>query len=67
MKVSELKKKLNDKAKEDLIKDILDLFQKNQFVKDYYISQESDDLNSPIFLKQKEIIESGLYKKEAII
>ena len=61
MKISELKKKLNAKGKEDLIKDILDLFKKNQFVKDYYISQESDNSNSPIFLKQKGIIENEFF------
>jgi hypothetical protein len=61
MKVSELKKKLNAKGKEDLIKDILDLFKKNQFVKDYYISQQSDNSNSPIFLKYKEIIEKEFF------
>jgi len=61
MKVNELKKKLNSKAKEDLIKDILDLFKKNQFVKDYYIAQESDNSSSPIFLKNKEIIEKEFF------
>ncbi len=61
MKVSELKEKLNAKGKEDLIKDILDLFKKNQFVKDYYISQGSDNSNSPIFLKHKDIIEKEFF------
>lgn len=61
MKVNELKKKLNSKAKEDLIKDIIDLFKKNQFVKDYYIAQELDNSSSPIFLKHKEIIEKEFF------
>jgi len=61
MNVSDLKKKLNAKGKEDLIEDILDLFKKNQFVKDYYISQESDNSNSPIFLKHKGIIEKEFF------
>lgn len=56
MKVTELKIRLKDKSQEELIKDILDLFKKNQFVKDYYISKYSDDSNSPILSKQKDII-----------
>lgn len=63
MKVNELKKKLNAKSKEDLIKDILDLFKKNQFVKDYYLVQKSDKNNSPVFLKHKEIIETEFFPK----
>lgn len=48
-------------SKDDLVKDILDLFQKDQFVQDYYISKESDNSNSPIFLKHKEIIEKEFF------
>lgn len=48
-------------TKEELVKDILDLFQKNQFVKDYYISKEADNSSSPIFLKHKEIIEKEFF------
>ncbi len=58
MKVTDLKKKLKDKSKEDLIKDILDLFKKNKFVKDYYISKDLDDSTSPILSKHKDIIEN---------
>ncbi|WP_136796425.1 DUF6155 family protein [Desulfosediminicola ganghwensis] len=61
MKVSDLKKKLDAKTKEDLIKDVLDLFKKNQFVKDYYIEKESDNQKSPVFLKHKEIIEKEFF------
>jgi len=61
MNVSELKKKLNAMEKEDLIKDILGLYKKNQFVKDYYTSQEADNSDSPIFLKQRGIIEKEFF------
>jgi hypothetical protein len=64
MKTPELKKKLNAMTKEDLIKDIIDLYTKNQFVKDYYISKQTDGSNSPIFLKHKEIIEREFFPKK---
>jgi len=64
MKVTELKKILKELSKEELSKDIVDLFKKNEFVKDYYISKyEADDCLS-ILIKHKDIIENEFFPKK---
>jgi len=60
MKINELKKALKDSTKEDLIKDIVDLFKKNTFVKDYYDSKYSTD-NLSILNKYKDIIRNEFF------
>jgi hypothetical protein len=59
MKINDLKRNLKELTKEDLIKDIVDLFKKSEFAKDYYISKYSTDNNSlPLLNKYKEIIQN---------
>jgi hypothetical protein len=61
MKITELKKHLKESSKEQLIKDIVDLYKKNEFVKDYYSSMFGND-NSPLVLaKYKGVIENEFF------
>ena len=57
MKINDLKRKLKDSTKEDLIKEIVDLYKKNSFVKDYYITKYDDENSISVLIKYKEIIE----------
>lgn len=61
MKIKELKNILNALPKEQLIKDIVDLFKKNEFVKDYYTSQYGDNNSSSVLIKYKDIIENEFF------
>ena len=61
MKITELKKHLKESTKEQLIKDITDLFKKNEFVKDYYLSKYGDDNSQSILTKYKKIIEHEFF------
>ncbi len=61
MKITELKKHLKESTKEQLIKDIADLFKKNEFVKDYYLSKYGDDNSQSIIPKYKKIIEHEFF------
>jgi len=61
MKITELKKHLKESTKEQLIKDIADLFKKNEFVKDYYRSKYEDDNSQSIITKYKKIIEHEFF------
>ena len=61
MKINELKKVLKDSTKEDLIKDIVDLFKKNNFVKDYYGSKYNTDNTLSILNKHKDIIKNEFF------
>ena len=54
MKINELKRNLKEATKEQLIIDIADLFNKNEFVKDYYNSKYGDDNSLAILIKHKE-------------
>jgi len=61
MKINDLKKNLKELTKEELIKSIVDLYKKNDFVKDYYSSKYADGSNLSILIKHKDIIESELF------
>jgi len=61
MKIIELKRTLKESTKEQLIKDIVDLFKKNEFVKDYYNSKYGDDNSLSILIKHKDIIENEFF------
>ncbi len=63
MKINELKSNLKESTKEQLIKDIADLFKKNEFVKDYYNSKYSDDNSLSVLIKYKNIIENEFFPK----
>ena len=61
MKVTDLKKHLAQQSKEDLIKEIADLYRKNAFVKDYYETKYSSDSGASILEKHKEIIDHEFF------
>jgi len=61
MNINELKRNLKESTKEQLIKDIVDLFKKNEFVKDYYNSKFSDDNSLSVLIKHKDIIENEFF------
>ncbi|SER23055.1 hypothetical protein SAMN05421690_101370 [Nitrosomonas sp. Nm51] len=61
MKTGELKRKLKESTKEQLIKDIVDLFKKNEFVKDYYDSKYGNDNSLSVLVKHKDIIENEFF------
>ena len=63
MKVNDLKKNLKDSSKEELIKEIIELFKKNSFVKDYYILKYDTESNSSVLDKHKDIIENEFFPK----
>lgn len=56
-----MKRNLNESTKEQLVKDIVDLFKKNEFVKDYYKSKYGDDNSLSVFIKHKDIIENEFF------
>jgi len=61
MKISALKRQLNESTKEQLIKEIADLFKKNDFVRDYYNIRYGDDHSLSVLMKHKEIIENEFF------
>ncbi len=61
MKINDLKTALKDSTKEDLIKSIMDLYKKNDFVKDYCILKYSEGNNSEILSKHKNIIKNEFF------
>ena len=61
MKINELKRNLKESSKEQLIKDIVDLYKKNEFVKDYYCSKYSEDGDISLLIKHKDIIEHEFF------
>lgn len=63
MKISDLKRNLKDATKEDLIKDIVDLFNKDPFVKEFYSIKFCNDSTSSILIKHKDIIENEFFPK----
>lgn len=63
MKVTELKKCLNDASKEELTKQIIDLFKKNDFVKDYYEIKYNSNNQASVLEKHKEIIKNEFFPK----
>ena len=58
MKLNELKKNLNQASKENLIKQISDLFKKNAFVKDYYTIKYDEEQSLAVLARYKDIIEN---------
>jgi len=64
MNITELKKHLKDATKEELLKDIVDIYKKNEFVKDYYVSKYSADSRSLVLAKYKEIIEYEFFPEK---
>ncbi len=61
MKINEFKRNLKELTKEQLIKDIADLYKKNEFVKDYYCSKFGNDNSLSILIKHKDIIENEFF------
>lgn len=63
MKINELKKHLNDASKEELTQQIVELFKKNDFVKDYYKLKYNAEYSSAVLTKQKEVIKNEFFPK----
>jgi hypothetical protein len=63
MKINDLKRNLKDLSKEELIKEIVELFKKNSFVKDYYILKYDIENKSSVLDKHKDIIENEFFPK----
>ena len=63
MKISDLKRNLKEATKEDLIKDIVDLFNKNPFVREFYSIKFCNDSSLSILIKHKDIIENEFFPK----
>ena len=61
MKVSDLKRNLKELTKEELIASIIDLYKKNEFVKNYYSSKYADGSDLSVLIKHKDIIESEFF------
>lgn len=61
MKISELNKNLKEATKGQLIKDIVALYKKNEFVKDYYNSKYCEGNDGALLIKYKEIIEHEFF------
>ena len=61
MKISELRKHLKESGQDLLIKDIVDLYQKSEFVEDYYITKYNADNSLTVLIKYKEIIEHEFF------
>lgn len=61
MKINDLKKNLNELTKEELIKSIVDLYKKNEFVKDYYSSKYADSSDLSVLIKHKSVIENEFF------
>jgi len=61
MKINELKINLKESTKEELVKDIVDLFKKSEFVNDYYCSKYSDEGDISLLVKHKDIIENEFF------
>ena len=62
MKMNALKKHLSDESIDELTKQIIELFKKNDFVKDYYKLKYDSEYNSAVLAKQKEIIKISYEK-----
>ena len=61
MKINELKNHLKETTKEELVKDIVDLFKKSNFVKDYYSIKYYQDNNFSVLNKHKDIIKNEFF------
>jgi len=64
MKVNDLKRNLKNSSKEELIKEIIELFKKNSFVKDYYILKYDSESNSSVLNKHKDVVENEFFPKK---
>lgn len=63
MKVAELKKHLASSSKEDLIKQAIELFQKNNFVKDYYNLKYDPEEKLALLDKYKKAVTNEFFPK----
>ncbi len=61
MKINQLKIALKESTKDQLLKQIVDLFKKSEFVKDYYISKYSGDNSLSVLIKYKDIIRNEFF------
>jgi hypothetical protein len=61
VKINDIKNALKGSTKEELIKTVVDLYKKNDFVKDYCISKFSESDGSELFAKHKGIIEDEFF------
>ena len=59
MNITELKRNLEDSSKDELFNDIIDLFKKNKFVKDYYNAKYSN--SDSVLNKYKKIIKDEYF------
>lgn len=48
-------------SKEELVKEITNLYRKNNFVKDYYVTKYSSDNGQSVLIKHKNIIENEFF------
>jgi hypothetical protein len=63
MRITELKKHLSNASKEELTKQIADLFKKNDFVKNYYKSKFESKDKFAVLDKYKETIKNEFFPK----
>jgi hypothetical protein len=63
MKITELKKHLNNASKEELSKQILELFKKNDFVKEYYKIKHDSEYKVDVLIKHKEMVRHEFFPK----
>ena len=61
VKISDFKNALKGSTKEELIKTVVDLYKKNEFVKDYCTSKYSESDGGELFAKHKGIIEEEFF------
>jgi hypothetical protein len=64
--ITELKKHLIALSKEELVKEISNLYRKNNFVKDYYMTKYSSDDGQSILIKYKNMIENEFFPEFGI-
>ena len=63
MSVSKLKAHLANKSEKELIKEIIDLYQRFSVVKDFYSAQMGTEGLTEIFMKYKAIIQEEFLPK----
>lgn len=61
MRINDLKKNLKELTKEELIKSIVNLYKKNEFVKDYYSLKYADSSNLSVFIKHRAVIKNKFF------
>jgi len=63
MKINDLKNNLKNESKEDLEKQIVELFKKSKFAKDYYTLKYDGDADPSVLVEHKNIIENEFFPK----